>query len=684
MRKLLVILFLSVCLQAFTQLTPGQKTKIDSLQGVIETAKQDTTIINAWLEWDNIIYATDPQLDLELNEKIEALSAKNLRGSLTTSEKKFFLTARGDALNIFGAIHYSHGDYAKAINYFTQSLQILEELEDKRGIAIALSNIGMIYYDQGNLDTAIEYHTRGLLLEEELENKKGIATSHNNLGISYQKRGNYNEAMEHYNYGLKIQEEIGDRRGIAGSFSNIGSIYKTQGNYNKAMDYYLRSLKIKEEIDDFRGITITLTNLGNIYQEQGKYTESINYANQALSIAKDIETPMRIKEASKLLFENYKKLSQYKSALSMYELYIATRDSLDSEENQKEVIRQEYKYEYEKQAATDSVKNAEAQKIKDAQLAAQKAENEQHIIEANQQKQQSYFLYGGLGIALLFGGFIFNRFRVTRAQKHIIEKQKKKVDDAFNELGEKNKESLDSINYAKRIQSAILPPDKVVKEYLQDSFILYKPKDVVAGDFYWMEHIDGKVLFAAADCTGHGVPGAMVSVICNNALNRSTREYGLSDPGLILDKTREIVIQEFAKSEEEVKDGMDIALCSLNGSKLDYAGANNPLWIIRNGEILETKANKQPIGKFDKSSPYNTHSFTLEKGDSIFIFSDGYVDQFGGEKGKKFKSKAFKELLISINEQSMEEQKKVINNTFEKWRGNIEQIDDVCVIGVRI
>jgi len=257
-----------------------------------------------------------------------------------------------------------------------------------------------------------------------------------------------------------------------------------------------------------------------------------------------------------------------------------------------------------------------------------------------------------------------------RAQKEIVE--------------ERNKEILDSINYAKRIQSAILPPDKIIKEYLKDSFILYKPKDIVAGDFYWMEHKNNKVLFAAADCTGHGVPGAMVSVVCNNALNRSVREYGFVDPGKILDKTREIVIQEFEKSDEEVKDGMDIALCSLDGNILQYAGAHNPLWIIRNGAIIETKANKQPIGKFDIQQPYTTHTFELEKGDTIYIFSDGYVDQFGGEKGKKFKTNPFRKLLISIQDQTMEQQRLIIDKTFEDWRGNLEQVDDVCVIGLRV
>ncbi len=293
-----------------------------------------------------------------------------------------------------------------------------------------------------------------------------------------------------------------------------------------------------------------------------------------------------------------------------------------------------------------------------------------------------------LAVIIFIIGFFRYRTEQLRKAKVILEKT---VSTRTSELRtqkeiveEKNREITDSINYAKRIQSAILPTDKLVKEFLKDSFVLYKPKDIVAGDFYWMQHVGDKVLFAAADCTGHGVPGAMVSVVCNNALNRSVREHGLTDPGKLLDKAREIIIQEFDKSDEEVKDGMDIALCSLEGNTLHYAGAHNPLWLIRNGELIETRGNKQPVGQFFRSEPYTTHTFELEKGDTFYIFSDGYVDQFGGEKGKKFKSKSFRELLLSIQGLPMEEQRSSIDRTFETWRGDLEQVDDVCVIGVRI
>ena len=281
---------------------------------------------------------------------------------------------------------------------------------------------------------------------------------------------------------------------------------------------------------------------------------------------------------------------------------------------------------------------------------------------------------------------IKDRTKEIHEQKAEVERQKDITD-------KKNIEILDSINYAKRIQKAILPSDYVFETSLPNSFILYKPKDIVAGDFYWLETKGDKILFAAADCTGHGVPGAMVSVVCNNALNRSVREYGLDNPADILNKSREIVIQEFDKSDEDVNDGMDIAMCSLKlgtsatlGGQLQYAGANNALWIIRKGasEIESIKANKQPIGKFVRPTPFVSHQVELNEGDTIYIFSDGYVDQFGGEHEKKFKAKAFQSLLLSIQDQPIKEHKRILDDVFEKWRGQIEQIDDVCVIGVRV
>jgi tetratricopeptide (TPR) repeat protein len=605
--------------------------------------------------------------------------SKSLQIQKEIGDKKGIATS----LNNIGIIYDDQGDYARAIEYYVKSLKSYEEIGFKKAIASSLNNIGGIYKEQGDYLKAIDYYNKSLKIDEEIGNKKGIASTYNNIGILYKEKGDHTKALDYFTKGLKLDEEVGDKQGIAIFLNNLGSIYHEQADHSKAIDYNTKSLKIQEEIGDVKGVATSLNNLGSIYQDLGDYTKAADFSLRALDIAQEIGVATETKAAARALWSNFKQTGNYKEALKMHELFIQTKESIESEENQKEVIRQEYKYNYEKQAAADSVKAAESDKVKNALLTAEKIKNKQ-------QQQQAYFLYGGLALALLFGGFIFNRFRITKKQKGIIENQKHIVDEAYGELEEKNQEILDSINYAKRIQSAILPPHKLVKEYLPDSFILYKPKDIVAGDFYWMETSINSVtnqkaiLFAACDCTGHGVPGAMVSVVCNNGLNRSVREYGLTDPAKILDKTREIVISEFEKSEDEVKDGMDIAICSLEGNTLKYAGAHNPLWIIRKGEILETKANKQPIGKFDKQLPYTAHTFELEKGDSIYIFSDGYIDQFGGEKGKKFKPTAFRNLLLSIQDKSMEEQRTLIDEAFETWKDRFEQVDDVCVIGVRL
>lgn len=269
------------------------------------------------------------------------------------------------------------------------------------------------------------------------------------------------------------------------------------------------------------------------------------------------------------------------------------------------------------------------------------------------------------------------------AQKEEVEIQKEIVE-------EKNKDIMDSIRYAKHIQDAILPSDEFVGETFNDAFILFKPKDIVSGDFYWVKEKGNLALFAAVDCTGHGVPGAFVSIVGNNGLNRAINEFGLLDPGKILDKLTLLVEEAFkqqgASDTDDVKDGMDIALCVLNkdSKELRYAGANNPLYLIRQGELIEVKADKQPIGSYENRVPFRTHTIQLEKNDRIFLFSDGYADQFGGPKGKKFKYKTFKTLLLENTDIPISQFKQLLDDAFEEWKSDLEQIDDVCVMGIEI
>lgn len=281
--------------------------------------------------------------------------------------------------------------------------------------------------------------------------------------------------------------------------------------------------------------------------------------------------------------------------------------------------------------------------------------------------------------------------RIYKLKNNMIQKQKQEIEEAHHEI-------KDSINYAKRIQDAIMPGREDMLNVLGDAFVLYLPKDVVAGDFFWMEKVDETIYLAAADCTGHGVPGAMVSVVCSNALTKALLEEGIRDTGKLLDRTRELVISQLARSGEEVKDGMDISLVALENSakakkenenftyKISWSGANNSLWVLRKGtdDIEEIKANKQPIGISPYPTPFTTHTIELNEGDVIYLFTDGYQDQFGGPRGKKFKASQLKRILLENHSLSMYDQQEVLNSTFNEWKGSLEQIDDVCVIGVRV
>lgn len=350
-------------------------------------------------------------------------------------------------------------------------------------------------------------------------------------------------------------------------------------------------------------------------------------------------------------------------------------------------------------------------KIVESQLAykVEKAAKENQELETALQKEQKIYLFVGIGLLAFFGIFMFNRFKVTKRQNKIIEKQKKevveqksKIEYQHLQLGVTHKEISDSIKYAEKLQEAILPAKIDLLGNLGDGFVFFSPKDVVSGDFYWTQKAGSRMLFASADCTGHGVPGALVSVVCSNALNRSVKEFHLIEPAQILDKTRELVIETFGRGGKDVKDGMDIALCSIENNVLQYAGANNPLWIVREkknlteeqlelykdviGEyvLLDYKPDRRPIGLYTNMDSFTQHEIPLFKNDSIYIFTDGFADQFGGAKGKKLKYKPFKSMLLKLATQSMSTQRKTLDDTFAKWKGEFDQVDDVCIIGLRV
>ncbi len=751
-----------------------------------------------------------------------------------------------------GRAYYDNADYSTAMDYYILADKSLEEAGVKgRAFCKLMHYMGSVFKRQNNDQKALDYYDRMLAEARKSGLKQYEGEALDLLAGVYAYIGEYDKEKEYLEEALVVYQGIEDEIGEAQVLMSLahGEIY--EGEYQLA----LKRLDRVEEISKkyaYKSYDVTRNRYrGNIYSRMGNFKLAEKYYREAeRTIAEQsMKKVLDYTDLYRNMAYSYYKGGQFQKAYEFLDLHLMYKDTLLRERNQNTIHELEQQYENQK-------KEAEIMELnKDKEIADKELSRKELMINSS--------LIGIVLVLILTGTVSYNLVQ-NKKKNRIITEQKVQVE-------EKNQEIMDSITYAKRIQNAILPPDALIKENLPDSFILYKPKDIVAGDFYWMEvlsnssvkgsppsqggvreagggsvsrnpkmnashlterrkklrnemtsaeaflwdqlknsqfenrkfrrqhsidnhivdffcpsegiiiELDGdghfeeeqikadqerdkvlesygykvlrfenklvfenyelvageirscfrnhpdlvtsaihsassvtappceggelgqtsSVLIAAADCTGHGVPGAMVSVVCNNGLNRSVREFGLTDPGEILDQTRELVIQEFEKSEEEVKDGMDIALVSLEyeqvqeeagsvavarHSKLSYAGAHNPLWIIRKGseEVEEIKANKQPIGKYRDQLPFTTHKVELNTGDRVYIFSDGYADQFGGEKGKKLKSANLKKLLLSAQDKSMEEQKEFLDESFEKWKGDLEQLDDVCIIGIQV
>ena len=613
-------------------------------------------------------------------------------------------------LNNIGSIYDDRGNTEEALSYYLRSLEFVEQIGDREGIAIALNNIGYVYSDKGQIEKSLECYRKSIKILEEIGEKQFLATTYNNVGYIYKMQDDNEIALGYYNKSLKIFKEIGFEEGEAGSYNNIGQIYavidnakalefyqksleiqqkirhrkgeaeasnnigalfEKIGEYKEAYYYYSLSLEIRKEIGDVVGQAHSYSSIGHVRLLQGNLIDAKKYAREGFKISKRLGFPESIRDAALILSGIYKYENNPSKELEMYKLYVEMNDSISNEETKKVTIKHNIRYQFEKQALTDSLGRVESEKIKDLE----------HSQEIEAQKLYSFIGIVGFGLMFLVVMVVLRGYQLKRKSNLALEDKNKVIE-------EKNSEITDSITYAKRIQQAILPPSSELSTTLKECFVFYKPKDIVAGDFYWLQTVEDVVLYAAADCTGHGVPGAMVSVVCHNALNRAVREHGLIEPAAILDKTSELVIETF-KSEgddRDIKDGMDIALCSLNmkTKELQYAGANNSLYIISDGELTEIKPNKRSVGDSYRKENFKNHVLKLSENDCIYTFSDGYADQFGGPKGKKFMYKQFKKLLISIHSMSMSDQQERVKKEFNEWKGDTFQIDDVCVIGVRI
>lgn len=597
---------------------------------------------------------------------------------LQLSEKINFTAQYCDALNTLGMIARYKGDFRSSLNYYQTCLKQYYKTKDTVSIAAIYNNIGIIYQYQKNYKLALKYLYDGLKFYSAKKNALGIANSYNNIGLTYAYLKDFDNAEKYYDSTIRIKKNIKEDRGLSNAYINLGTLFWDQKKYAAAEAEFEKALDFAKKIDDSRAYYVSLGNIGQAKIKRGKTEEGIQNCEEAYHFASENELTDILYTCYDCLYKGYKSKGDLKNTLFFLEKYLAQKDSNQNQQLTSEIAMKEAQFEYSLKFSEDSIQNAQQNKLNKAELLAADAELEK-------KQFQQYVLYGGLILVLLFAAFVYNRFRISQKQKSIIEEKEKETHLQKQIIEEKQKEIIDSINYAQRLQQAILTPESEIQKYFPEGFLFYKPKDIVAGDFYFFEVTEDTIFYAAADCTGHGVPGAMMSIVCSNALTRCVKEFKLKDPGKILDKTRELVLETFEKSQNDVKDGMDISLISIDkkSNEIKWAGANNPLWYIENGVMKEISADKQPIGKSHELKPFTTQILPLALS-TLFLFTDGYADQFGGPKGKKFKYSSLKKLLTEMSHEESNVINEKLETVFSEWKGDLEQVDDICIIGIRI
>lgn len=615
-------------------------------------------------------------------------------------------------------VHFNQAEYDSALVYFIESLKLSKKTGNIKTMGGALGNIGSVYYSKSNYPMAIKFQLKSLRLAELCSDTTVIINTNYNIASIYSMQGENKKALNHYLKSIEISHRLGKNYPRTYLYSALASKYFDLVEIDKCIEYNLIALEEALKHNDVRMQGVIYGNLGMAYLDVKDYSKAAINLEKGLKIAtamadnytignlyislgllameqsnyskaeKDFQVALEInksngvvefeKQTEKHLANLYEKWGKRDKAYEHLKKHMQLKDSLSNVENQKKLIWQEINYGFEKKKAISDKEHELEIKQKEEKAASEKAK--QNII--------IFSVSIMLIVVAVFSVFLYNRFKVTQKQKIIIELKERETHLQKEIIEEKHKEITDSINYAERIQRSFLATKDLLDENLNDYFILFKPKDVVSGDFYWASKLNnGDFAFVTADSTGHGVPGAIMSLLNITSLEKAIERT--NNPAEILNKTRTTIIERLKKdgSKDGGKDGMDCSLILLNESKtkLDVAAANNPVWIIRNKEVIEIKPDKMPVGKHDKDQEsFTLHEMEVKSGDLIYTLTDGFPDQFGGLKGKKFMSKRLKELLLQISEEPLQKQRQILEETFVAWVGDLEQIDDVTIVGIKI
>lgn len=550
-------------------------------------------------------------------------------------------------------------------------------------------------------------------------NKTELAKNLTRAGNLYWQIDAKLEAINYFEKAIEVNRTLGNKNALRVIYNYLGMIYSENNQFQKAVDNFEKSLQINIETKNGNDIASDYLNIARALQSLGYYNESNEKANKGLEKAIELNNLNLTKSLYTVLGENYEKLGQSKMSGEFYDKAntIAKhmqKQKMDEMETQTLAFEKQVQTkEKELKSTLDTLGqviqiNSEIQLQnellnKENQLKEMEVREQEAKMLAREKVQQARLMALSIGLILLFliMILIYRQFQqkkkanlLLQQQKNEIEQQKSEIERQHILVTQQQKKITDSIQYARRIQQAVLPPEDIFSETFNDYFILYRPKDIVSGDFYWVSKKEQLLIMAAADCTGHGVPGAFMSmlgvaylneIVNKIAINKHINSMNADD---ILNQLREMVISSLHQTgnSNESKDGMDIALTIIDfeHKRLQYSGANNPLLLIRNNEIIEVKADKMPVSYHQKRNiPFTKHEMDLQDDDLIYIFSDGYVDQFGGDQGQKFMLSRFRDLLLKISSQPMADQGLILDKTIDDWRGNRSQLDDVLVIGAK-
>jgi serine phosphatase RsbU (regulator of sigma subunit) len=563
-----------------------------------------------------------------------------------------------------GNAYYHLARYDSALTEYFRSYDLYLAEKDTQLSAGVLNNIGNVYYFN-DTKKAREYYQKSLDLYLKLDDKEGLAKQCGNLGLISMKLGDTTQAIGYSELSLKYYQAVGSPFGIATSHVNLGDAYRLGKRMKEAQWHMNESLRIRREINDRKGTAIASLMLGSLHYEIGQFGMARPLLDTAVALTERLGLRNYEMEAKELLARCLLATGDQSRADDLFSELTKMRDSVATADLHSKMAEMDTRY-------RTLQKDAEINKL-----------NSEAEINALRLRRREYFLAAATVVTLLLSIMAFMAYGAYRG------KQRSNVllETRNREIEQQKLEITDSIRYAKNLQTAVLASDGALRKLLPDPFILFMPRDIVSGDFYWADEVDGRVYFAVVDCTGHGVPGAFVSMVGHNGLNRVVRDLRLTQPAEILERLSAVLTETLNRDEGlTVKDGMDMALCSYDPATmiLEYAGAYNPLLIVRNGQEILFKADRQPVGMQEGRKPFSNHRIMLQHNDRIFLYSDGFADQFGGETDKKFGSVRFRKLLVDTSILPMKAQAETLTAQLIEWRGHRDQTDDVTVLGVRI